>query len=160
MSFNKISSSKFKWVMNLYPPFVFDRIRVREVSKDFQNIKVELKKSIFNINGSGTVFGGTLFAAADPFFPLMYLQIFGNRYDQKVQVWTKSANIQFKKPVIENVFLDFHISDEDIQKAKAAVDEFGKHYISHTIEMKNKQKEICASVDVVTYVGLPDDAKS
>lgn len=154
MKLNKLSPFWFKFMMNLYPPFLFNRIRVKEVSPNFQNIKIILKKSIFNINGSGTVFGGTLFAAADPFFPLMYLQIFGNQFNEEVQVWTKSANIQFKKPVLENVYLDFKISNKDIEEAKTALKNNGKHYKTHIVELTNKQSEVCVIVDVVTYVAL------
>ncbi len=160
MKLNKLSSSKFKFMMNLYPPFFFNRIRIKEVSQDFQEIKIVLKKSIFNINGSGTIFGGALFAAADPFFPLMYLQIFGNQLSTDVQVWTKSAHIQFKKPVLENVFLNFIISNQDIEEAKKALNELGKHNKTHSVELKNKAGEVCAVVDIVTYIGIPDETKS
>ena len=154
MKFNELSPFWFKFMMNLYPPFLFNRIKVKQVSKNFQHVKIVLKKSIFNINGSGTVFGGALFAAADPFFPLMYLQIFGNHIKKDVQVWTKSANIQFKKPVLEDILLEFNISDLDIEEAQNALKEFGKHNKMHVVQLKNKKGEVCAIVEVVTYIAF------
>lgn len=154
MKLNKLSPSKFKFGMNLYPAFVFGRIRIKEVSKDFQKIKVIIKKSLLNINGSGTMFGGTLFAAADPFYALMYWQIFGNRFNKDVQVWTKSASIQFKKPVVGKVFLEFNISDLDIEEAKLAVEQEGRFNKKHIVEIKNTEGELCAFVELVTYIGI------
>ena len=65
----------FKWLMNLYPPLFFNRIRVVRVSKNFKEVDVVIKKSLLNKNIQGTIFGGTLFSAADPYYTRMYDQI-------------------------------------------------------------------------------------
>lgn len=149
----KISAFLFKWSMRLYPPFFFMRIKVKEVSKDFKYIKVEIAKSIFNKNLSGTMFGGTLFAASDPFFALMYWQNFAHQYNMKVRVWLKSAEIKYKKPAIGKIYIDFKLTQEDVEQAKKDLAEFGKHNKTHQVELKNKKNEVCAVVDLVTYVG-------
>lgn len=141
-------------MMGLYPPFLFGRVRVKEVSDDFMYIKVCAKRSLLNNNLSGTMFGGTLFSAADPFFALMYWQVFAHRYDRKVKVWLKSAEIKYKKPAIGNITLEFRLTEEDILKAKQDLENKGKHNQTHEVFLKNVKGEVCAVVNAVTYVGL------
>ena len=142
-------------MMSLYPPFLFARVRLEEVSPDFMFVKVRVKRSFLNNNLSGTMFGGTLFSAADPFYALMYWQVFAHRYDQKVKVWLKSAEIKYKRPAIGNIYLEFKLSEEDILVAKADLDTKGKHNQTHEVLLKNSKGEVCAVVHSVTYVGLP-----
>ncbi len=141
-------------MMNLYPPFLFGRVRIKHVSTDFQTIKVKIKKSLLNKNLSGTLFGGTMFSAADPFYALMYWQNFAHQYNMKVRVWLKSAEIKYKKPADEDMFLTFNITQNDVEEAKLALADIGKHNKEHHVELKNKEGEICATVRLVTYVGL------
>lgn len=152
---NKVSPFLFKWMMGLYPPFFFGRVRVKEVSLDFMYIKVCVKRSLLNNNLSGTMFGGTLFSSADPFYALMYWQVFAHRYNRKVKVWLKSAEIKYKKPAIGNIYLEFRLSEEEIAAALHDLDTLGKHNQVHEVLLKNAKGEVCAVVKSVTYVGLP-----
>ena len=152
---NRVSPFLFKLMMGLYPPFFFGRVRVKEVSADFMHIKVCVKRSILNNNLSGTMFGGTLFSSADPFYALMYWQVFAHRYNRKVKVCLKSAEIKYKRPAIGNIYLHFDLSEEHILQAKEDLDTKGKHNQSHEVLLKNEKGEVCAVVNAVTYVGLP-----
>jgi acyl-coenzyme A thioesterase PaaI-like protein len=150
---NKIPSWIFKLMMNLYPPFLFGRVRIQKVSKDYKNVEVCIKKSLLNKNLSGTLFGGTLFSAADPFYALMYWQNFAHQFNWKVRVWLKSAEIKYKKPAVGNMYLQFILSQEAIEAAKADLEIQGKHNQNHEVLIKNKAGEVCAVVNLVTYVG-------
>lgn len=140
--------------MNFYPPYFFGRVRIQYVSEDFQEIRVRIKASIFNKNLSGTMFGGTLFSAADPFYPLMYWQNFAHQFNQKVSVWLKSAEIHYKQPATGNIYLHFKISQEDVLEAKEALEAYGKFNKSHEVLLLNSKQELCAKVNLVSYVGL------
>lgn len=150
----KFSPFWFRILMNFYPPYFFGRVKIQYVSKDFQEIKVRIRASIFNKNLSGTMFGGTLFSAADPFYPLMYWQNFAHQYNQKVSVWLKSAEIQYKRPATGSIYLHFKITQEDILEAKKALDEVGKFNKLHEVLLLNEKQELCARVNLVSYVGL------
>ena len=152
---NKVSPYVLKTMLSLYPPFLFSRVRVKEVSQDFMHIKVCVKQSLLNNNLSVTIFGGTLFSAADPFFAFMYWQVFAHRYDRKVKVWLKSAEIKYKRPAIGNIYLEFNLSEAEIKQAKEDLDAKGKHNQNHEVLLKNAKGEICAIVNSITYVGLP-----
>ena len=140
--------------MNLYPPLLANRVRIKYVSKDFKELKLVVKKSIFNRNLAGTIFGGTIFSAADPFHAVMYWQIFAHQYNMNVRVWLKAADISYKRPSESNLYYHFIISDEDVAKAKKALDERGRYFVTHTINATNKQDEICAVINLTTYIGL------
>lgn len=149
-----VSPFWFKVAMNLYPPYLFSRTKLLYVSEDFKQMKIKIKKSLLNRNLSGTIFGGTMFSASDPFFALMYWQNFAKQYDMNVQVWLKSAKIKYIKPATKDIYIDFELKQEEIEAAKKDIAEKGKHNKEHIVELKNKQGELYAIVNINTYVGL------
>jgi acyl-coenzyme A thioesterase PaaI-like protein len=155
MKTNKISPFLFRWMMNLYPPFLFGRVRIKKVSSDFKHIEVCVRSSVFNKNLSGTLFGGTMFSAADPFYALMYWQNFAHQYKQKVRVWLKAADIKYKRPANKDMYLDFKLTQADIEQAKHALEILGKFNKEHEVELRDKQGNVYASVRLIVFVGLP-----
>ncbi|MGB1248035.1 MAG: DUF4442 domain-containing protein [Chitinophagales bacterium] len=149
----KISPRVFKRMLNWYLPFIFNRIKVKRISADYHEMDVLLKKSFFNKNLAGTIFGGSIFSAADPFFPLMFWQIFAHRYNEHIQVWTKSAEIKFIKPADTNLKLEFRVTEEEVLEAKRMLAENGKYSITHQIELLNTRGEVAALATVVSYLG-------
>lgn len=146
----------FKFFMNLYPPLLVNRARIKYVAQDYSELIVILKKSIINRNMAGTIFGGSIFSAADPFHAVMYWQIFAKRYNMNVRVWLKSAEISYKRPSETDLTYQFIISDEDVEKAKKNLDEKGRYFVTHTVDAKNKKNEVCAVVNLTTYIGLKE----
>lgn len=151
---NILSRFNPKWVLNLYPPFFFNKIKVQSVSKDFTQVKVKIKKSFWNRNMAGTIFGGTLFSSADPFIAIMYWQIFKKRYQQDIIVWLKGASIEYKIPASTDMFLHFEIKEEEILEAKKELDSKGKHIAPYTVNIENTKGEVCAIVKLDSYLGI------
>ena len=89
-----MKASRLRWLMNIWFPFLFTGIRVKEISDDFRYVKVELRSHWYNKNYVGTHFGGSLFAMTDPYWMIMILRNLGNDY----VVWDKAAEIEFVKP--------------------------------------------------------------
>jgi hypothetical protein len=52
-----------KFILNIFPPLLFNRIVLKEISNDFLEMKVVIKKSLFNMNFNKTIFGGSIFSA-------------------------------------------------------------------------------------------------
>ena len=52
------SPTRFKTVMNLWPPYWGTGISVAAVSPDFMHLTVQMKKRFYNSNAFGTHFGG------------------------------------------------------------------------------------------------------
>jgi hypothetical protein len=146
-----------KFVLNIFPPLLFNRIVLKEISDDFLEMKVVLRRALFNINFHKTIFGGSIFSACDPYFPTMYYHIFANK-KRKLIIWLKSAEIQYLKPADSTLKLYFKITKEDIHLAENTLNEKGKFEIWHTVEAINKKGVVCARAKMQVY--LRDDIRN
>ena len=135
---------------------LFNRIVLKEISNDFMQMKVVLRKVLFNINFHKTIFGGSIFSACDPYFPTMYYHIFAIK-NRKLIIWLKSAEIQYLRPADSTLKLHFEITKEDVKKVEKALDKIGKTEIWHTVEAINKKGIVCAKASMLVY--LRDDNK-
>lgn len=136
---------KAKWMMNLYPPLLINRIIVKSISSDYKQVEVRVKKSLLNRNLQRTIFGGTIFSAADPFHALMYWQIFRLK-GIHCEAWLKRAEIQYLKPSNSDLKLLFEITDDEIELVNSQLEEKGKAEMVHETAILNKNKEIVAFV--------------
>ena len=143
-----------KFVLNIFPPLLFNRIVLKEISDDYMEMKVVLRRALFNINFHKTIFGGSIFSACDPYFPTMYYHIFKNK-GRKLIIWLKAAEIQYLKPADSNLKLHFEISENEMQLAEKTLNDKGKFEIWHTVEAINKKGVICARAKMLVY--LRDD---
>ena len=150
----KIPKFAIKFVLNIFPPLLFNRIVLKEISDDFMQMRVVIRRALFNINFHKTRFGGTIFSACDPYFPTMYYHIFAKK-NRKLIIWLKSAEIQYLRPADTSLKLHFIITKEDIALAEKALDEIGKFEIWHTVEAINKKGIVCAKAKMLVY--LRDD---
>lgn len=143
-------------ILNLFPPLLFNRIVLKEISNDFMEMKVVLRKAVFNINFHKTIFGGSIFSACDPYFPTMYYHIFLNK-KRKLIIWIKAAEIQYIKPANTTLKLYFKITKKDVEITEENLNTKGKYEIWHTVEAINKKGVICARAKILIY--LRDDEK-
>ena len=140
-----------KFVLNIFPPLLFNRIVLKEISDDFLEMKVVLKKSLFSVNFHKTIFGGSIFSACDPYFPTMYYHIFAKKR-RKLIIWLKSAEIQYLKPADSTLRLNFKITQENIELAEKTLNEKGKFEIWHTVKALNKEGVVCVKARMQVYL--------
>ena len=146
-----VSENTLKWAMRFYPPLFFQCIWVKKFGKGFRSADVKIRKSLFNNNYNRSIFGGTIFSAADPFYALLFDQIL-QRKGYKVRVWLKSAEIKYLKPGRTNLHFSVSISDEEVNEACEALNTVGKHIKSYPIEMFNEEGLLCVVVMNEVYV--------
>ena len=146
-----ISPKTLKWVLRFYPPLFFQRIWIMNFGKDFKSVEVKINKSFLNINYNKTIFGGTIFAASDPFFAILFDQVLSKK-GFKTRVWLKSAHIQYLKPGNTDLYFKIQITDEDILEAEEVLKTTGKFIKTYPIEIYNKQGVLCALVQNEVYV--------
>ncbi|KQN38844.1 translation elongation factor P (EF-P) [Pedobacter sp. Leaf41] len=146
-----ISQNTLKWVMRFYPPLFFQRIWVQKFENDFRSCTVKLSKSFLNKNYNGSIFGGTIYAATDPFYALLFDQLMQRR-GFKVRVWLKSASIQYLKPGRSNLYFTIRVNDEMIAEAEHALKTIGKFVKAYPMEITNKNGELCATVMNEVYI--------
>ncbi len=145
------SENVLKWAIRLYPPLFFQRIWVKKFHKDFKGVEVKIGKSLLNTNFNKSIFGGTIFAASDPFYALLFDQVL-KRKGLKTRVWLKSADIKYLKPGRSNLHFTLRLSDEAIDEAEHALRTVGKFVKAYPIEIVNDQGEICVFVMNEVYI--------
>lgn len=138
----------FKWGMNAYPMFFGTGGRILHISKDWKHIKIRLGRNLWTYNLVGTIFGGSMFAASDPFYMIMLYQILGNK---TYVFWDKAASIKFVAPGITKLYAEFQITDEDINMIKTGINNNGFIVFDKTIEWKDKSGKVHAVINRTIY---------
>lgn len=146
----------FRRLINLWPPFLGAGIKVREISDDYTDFKVDMKLTRFNRNYVGTQFGGSIYAMTDPFYMLILMKNLGKDYI----VWDKAADIRFKLPGKGKLTAHFNITKERIAEIKAEADAHYKAEPRFTVYVKDDKGNVVAEVDKVLYVRRKDRAKA
>jgi acyl-coenzyme A thioesterase PaaI-like protein len=149
-----LSEWQGKWLLSLYPTLLFSRIRITRVGPGFRFCSVRIARSLITRNLNGTTFGGTIFSAADPFYAVMYWQIFARR-GIRVQTWLKSARIEYLKPASTALTLDFALTDQDIARAERQFAREGRFVGSHSVEAVDRHGNTCAVIETEVYLRLP-----
>lgn len=143
-----------RWI-NFWPPFLGAGIRVKHISKDFTRVEVEMTLRFWNKNYVGTQFGGTLYAMVDPFYMLILMENLGKNYI----VWDKAATIRFENPGRGKVHATFHLTKEQIEAVREQADREGKIEPVFTVEIRDDNDVLIASVDKTLYIRRKDAPK-
>ncbi|MBP8067662.1 MAG: YiiD C-terminal domain-containing protein [Pedobacter sp.] len=153
-----VSEKTLKWALCLYPPFLFQRIWVKKFHDGFLGVDVKITNSFLNRNYNGSIFGGSIYAATDPFYALLFDQLMQRR-GFKVRVWLKSASIQYLKPGLTSLHFTLKITDEMIAEAENALTETGKFVKSYPMELYNLKGELCATAmnEIYLRYKFPDE---
>ncbi|MBL4676510.1 MAG: YiiD C-terminal domain-containing protein [Mucilaginibacter sp.] len=146
-----LSETSLKWIMRFYPPLLFQRIWIHRFYKGFRGVEVKVFKSIFNKNYNGTIFGGTIFAAADPCYPVLFDRILKSP-DRRLKIWSKSSKIDFLKPANSSLTFKISITDQQLQEALAVLNASGKYENTLAIDIFNVDGEICVSLQNEVYI--------
>ena len=146
------SSWKFRMLMNWYPMYFGTGGKILFWAGDHMELHIRLRLNVWTYNYVGTIFGGSLFAAADPFYMLMLFKALGYRY----VVWDKSASIRFKKPGKTTLFARYRISEEDFNLIKGTVEEKGETSHTFVIQWMDKNQVVYAEIERQCYIAEKD----
>lgn len=147
----KVSERTLTWMLRLYPPFLFQRIWIRKFHKGFTGVDVKIFFSILNRNSNKSIFGGTIFAATDPLYALLFGQGI-RRTGIRPIVWLKSARIQYLKPARTSLYISLQLRPEDLLDAENELLQRGKFVRTMAIELRDKYGEVCAIADNEVYI--------
>jgi len=146
-----VSENVLKWAMRLYPPLFFQRIWVVRFDKNFRGVKVKINKSLINNNYNNSIFGGTIFAAADPFYPLLFHQALTHK-GHKIRVWMKSAAIQYLKPGRRDLYFTISIAETEIEEVELVLNSGEKYIKEHPVTMYDRDGELCVEMMCEIYI--------
>jgi len=146
-----LSERRGRALLNLYPPFLFQGIRILDVGPGFRSCRVRVARSLLTRNLNGTTFGGAIYAAADPMYSLMYWQVFARR-GEAVQVWLRSASARYLKPAATALTFTCRLDDREIEEAAAVLDREGRFVRTYRIDATDEAGTVCAVVDTEVYM--------
>lgn len=138
----------FRLMMNLYPMYFGTGGRVLFISSDWREVKVRLRRSLWTYNYVGTIFGGSMFSASDPFYMLMLIRNLGKDF----VVWDKSAQIRFKKPGKSTLYAHFVINEDLLKDVGERVSYGGETDYSFTVYWKDKSGKVHAEIERTVYI--------
>ncbi len=138
-------------LMNLWPPFLFVGIRVREISPDFRYARVELKSRPWTRNINNTQYGGSLFSMTDPIFALL---LFGSLGWERYLIWDRAADIQFIAPGRGTLTAEFHVEDSQVHEIRLATQNGDKTFPEFQAQIRDAQGELVCTVHRTLYVRL------
>ncbi len=148
-------ASTFRRLMNLWPPFLFNAIRVQSVDENWTEVKVVLRLRPWNRNYVHSQFGGNLFAMTDPFWMLLVMHQLGSDY----YVWDKAGAIDFVAPGYEDVYAHFKLESAAIDELRAAAAGGEKVLRWFETEVTTASGKVIAVVRKQIYVRLKPKAR-
>jgi len=104
--------------LELYPPFFLMRIKVLEISDNWERVRLKLPLTMISKNMGGSMFGGYQAALSDPIAALACVR----RYPG-TDVWTRHHELDFRRPGNSDLELRFEFPaalDAQIQAELAA----------------------------------------
>ncbi|TBR39991.1 MULTISPECIES: DUF4442 domain-containing protein [Dyella] len=150
-----MSPTTFRRLMNLWPPFLFNSIRVTDMSDDWSDCKVVLRLRPWNRNYVRSQFGGNLFAMTDPFWMLLVMHQLGKDY----YVWDKAGAIEFVAPGKEDVYAHFKLEPAVIDELRAAAANGEKVLRWFDTDITTASGQVVAKVRKQIYVRLKPKAR-
>ena len=140
-------------MLNWWLPFIFNRIKIIYVADNFLNIKVELKHTIWNRNPNKSLWGGSMFSAADPFFPVMLKQrILQKGY--KTDFFTKATQVEYLKEAKSSLIFDFKIEESEFEVALNTLLNEKKYEHWFTVYGVDTVGKKCVEAKVQAYLRL------
>ncbi len=141
-------SRLMRWKFNLFPAYRGTGARVTYVAGDFREIRIRLPLSLRTRNAVGTIFGGSMYGAADPVYMIMLMRNLGRDF----VVWDKAATIRFRKPGRTPLFATFRITEDELDAIRIATANGEPVDRTFTVDLADSEGVVHASVEKIIYV--------
>ncbi|MGB3617135.1 MAG: YiiD C-terminal domain-containing protein [Catalinimonas sp.] len=149
----KLSPTLTRLMLNGFPPLLFNGIRITHLQPDFLRLTVRIRSSLLNRNLQRTIFGGTIFSAADPYYAILYWQLMYRR-GLPTEAWLKQAEIDYHRPGKTDLRLHFRLTGADARDAEQALRREGKFERWHEVEVRDRHGRVCATVRTLVHLRL------
>lgn len=138
----------YRWGFNLFPAYRGTGGRVLHIASDWREVKIKLPLNWRTRNYVGTIFGGSIYGAIDPFYMLMLMHILGPGYT----VWDKAATIRFKRPGKTTLFAVFDLSSDEIDEIKRLADKSKSIDRIYEVTLRDGEGVIHARIEKTLYI--------
>jgi hypothetical protein len=107
---------------------------------------------LFTRNYVGTIFGGSQFAALDPFHTVLLINCLGKEYI----VWDKAGSIKFKKPGKGKLKAEIIYTDEELADIRKQTRDHGKYEFVKNADWIDAQGDVVSTLDKTVYVATKE----
>lgn len=132
----------------MFPAYRGTGGRVTYIAADWREIRVKLPLNWRTRNYVGTIYGGSIYGSVDPIYMLMLIKILGPDYI----VWDKAAKIRFKKPGKATLYVEFHLSEDEIDEIKRRAELERSIDREYFLELKDKNGITHAFIEKTIYI--------
>jgi len=137
-----------RYLFNLVPAYRGTGGRVAYIAADWREIRVRLPLSLRTRNYVGTMFGGSMYAAVDPFYMIMLIRNLGPGY----VVWDKAASIRFRRPGRSTLQARFLLDEAELSAIRQALAGAPSVDRVYTVELVDAAGVLHATVEKTLYV--------
>jgi acyl-coenzyme A thioesterase PaaI-like protein len=141
---------------NLFPAYFGTGGRITFIGADWREVQVEVPLSLRTRNYVGTIFGGSMYGAADPILMLMLIRNLGPGY----VVWDRAAAIRFLKPGRGTLRARFLLPEQELEAIRHALATRRSVDRVYTVRLLDAEGVACAEVEKTIYVRRADGAAS
>lgn len=138
----------FRRLMNVYPMYFGTGGKIVFWSSDSSEVHLRLGLNLWTRNYVGTIFGGSFFAASDPFYMLMLMKQLGEGY----VVWDKTAHIRFRRPGRNRMYAVLRIAPDELELIRQEVKASGHATKTFSIRWQDKQGVVYAEIERQCYI--------
>ena len=141
--------SKIKrFQFNFFPAYRRTGARICFISEDWKEVHIKLGLKWTTRNYVGSVFGGSIYGALDPIYMVQLINILGNKYT----VWDKVSTIKFIRPIKQEVFARFLISENLITEIKKGIELNKEMEIELSVQFIDGNETTYAEVTKKLYI--------
>jgi acyl-coenzyme A thioesterase PaaI-like protein len=139
---------RFRTLMNWYPMYFGTGGKILFWSGDSREVHLRLQRNPWTYNYVGTIFGGSMFSASDPFYMLMLLRILDSRY----VVWDKAATIRFRRPGRTTLYMKYLLTEDLVESIRADVAANGQTERVLPLEWVDAEGVVYAQLERTLYI--------
>ena len=143
---------RFLW--NLFPAYRGTGGRIRYLSADEREIRIELPLTWRTRNYVGTIYGGSMYGCLDPLMMVMLTRALGPEY----VVWDKAATIHFLKPGRTTLHARIVLEESELEAIRTALKMERSVDRVYVLELTDAQGVVHARVEKTIYIRRKDAA--
>ncbi len=137
------STRRKRWAFNLFPAWRGTGARITSIASDWREVHVTLPLSWRTRNYVGTIFGGSLYGAADPIYMIMLIHVLGPAYE----VWDKAATVRFRKPGRSTLFARFVLEEKEIAEIRTILETAPKTDRVYSVNLVDADGVVHAAIE-------------
>ncbi len=137
-----------RWGFNLFPAWRGTGARVTHIASDWREVRVRLPLSWRTRNYVGTIFGGSIYGAADPMYMIMLIKALGPEYT----VWDRSATIRFLKPGRSTLHCRFVLSEDELAEIRRLLEGTPAIDRIYRVDLADAGGVVHATVEKTIYI--------